>query len=131
MYTVEIMAETKGILGFGVQHKYIRIQNRDGVRYEYELDTRLSQDVNVTFNDEVVGSILFRNYRSKNKNTLDKEWEYDTGFSVHINDNEIGILAYYKDPVLYIKKGWNEMESMDKIALYLLIVYENHLRAGS
>jgi hypothetical protein len=134
LYDVEIVKQERAIqlsesatLYTGLK-RYIRIVDRNRVRKEYAI-TSEQQLPYITFQDDAAeddatGTVTFTNYQSRNKNDLDYDWNYNTGFNIQVNGEEYGILAFY--PVsLYIRAGNNDVP--EQLALYILTVYISHV----
>jgi hypothetical protein len=101
-----------------LERLYIKMTDNKGAIKEYDinLDKELPY---ITYNDDVMGNVHFNYYRSRNKNELEYDWEFFTGFDIRTGDAEYGILALYP-PALYLKR-YNDVE--EKMALYLLAAY--------
>ncbi|MDR0563178.1 MAG: hypothetical protein LBG73_10905 [Spirochaetaceae bacterium] len=127
-YAVEIIGEATGLkLTSSViytDRRYMRFQKKGGLQYEVTIP--LMRNAELTIYYESIGNVVFRNYRSKNKNDLNSGWEFDAGFTVLLNGDEYGIIAYYRQPAVYLRKGWNTTAYADILMMFMLAVYENY-----
>jgi hypothetical protein len=125
LYGVEISKmEEKNILSsliglVGIK-RYIKVIYDNGIKIEYPIDNESSY---VTFQDEDIKALDITYYQSKNKNDLEHDWTYTTGFNVTLNGEEYGIISFYPGS-LYLKNG-NTLQ--DKIVLYILSAYASHV----
>jgi hypothetical protein len=129
LYDVEIIKWERGVqlgesatLYTGLK-RYIQIVDRNRVKKEYDI-TSEQQSPYITFQDDTTGTVTITNYQSRNKNAPEYDWNYDTGFSIQVNGNEYGILAFYP-PSLYVRTGNNDVP--EHLALYTLAAYASHL----
>jgi hypothetical protein len=106
--------------------RYIRIIDNNRLKKEYAIDT--DKKSYLTYQDDTVGAINIRYYQSRNKNDLEHDWLYDTGFNIFVNDTEYGILGFY--PLIFYRRNINtEIDSTmyDKIALCTLAAYATYI----
>jgi len=128
-YTVDIITSERIIqlndrLTFTVDpNMFIRISNDSGLRQEFTIDLEGTSSY-VIFNDDTIGEVNFFSYRSRNKNALASEFEFLTGFEIHINNQEYGILAFYPPASLYLRNG---IEIDSRMAMYILATYASFL----
>jgi hypothetical protein len=106
--------------------RYIRVINNDRSKEEYtiNMDKQLPY---ITYQDNFIGTVDINYYESKNKNDLEYDWDYHTGFSILVNNEEYGILSLYPTS-LYIKNNHTINDTMqDKLVLTILTTYASHL----
>jgi hypothetical protein len=106
--------------------RYIHIIESDRSKKTYAIDTE--EKSYLTYQNDPVGSIIINYYQSKNKNDLEHDWRYNTGFNIFINDMEYGILAFY--PLLFYRKNTdNKIDNAthEKIILCILAAYASHV----
>jgi hypothetical protein len=126
LYKVEIIKQERKIQFtdhssiFWVERMYINIVDNNGVGKEYAIN---QDKPYITYNDDVLGTIQFDYYRSRNKNDIEYNWEYVTGFEIRVNDEAYGVLAFYP-PSVYLKH-YNDIE--EKMDLYVLTAYASFL----
>jgi hypothetical protein len=136
LYRVELMEETLTIFGLDMIQSYLRYQQPGGPTIEYRLDTmRSSGRSELTFNDELIGTLVVSSYRSRNGNALDKDHEYNTGLRVDLNGEEYAILTYYRNPQLYLRINHPALinsspEVQTRVMLYILALYEFRVKFG-
>jgi hypothetical protein len=132
LYRIEIVKWENSIkltdsatLYFG-RKRYIRIIDNNGLKSEHSInnDKKLPY---ITFRDDLDETININYYQTKNKNDIEHDWTYHTGFSIFVNNEEYGILAFY--PVTLYLKNNNKMYNniQDKLALFVLTTYASHL----
>jgi hypothetical protein len=106
--------------------RYINIIENDRSKKEYAINT--DKKSYLTYRDNGVGSIKINYYQSRNKNDLEQDRLYTTGFTILINDREYGILAF--NPLLFYRKNSNtniSNNTHDKTALCILAAYASYL----
>jgi hypothetical protein len=131
LYGVEISRlEEKDILsaiiGLVRIKRCIRIIYDNGIKIEYPI--KFEHPMNnepsyITFQDESIKALDITHYQSRNKNDLEHDWTYPTGFNVTLNGEEYGIISFYPSS-FYLK---NENTMQDKIALYILSAYVSYV----
>jgi hypothetical protein len=140
LYPVMLTQQTVGIEGFdwsiSSSRYFIRFKTNTMIK-ECEINRSNSDvycgfdsDVYFEVDDDYAGTVVIRNYKSINKNDQSKAWTYHTGFTVTIDNEEYGILAFY-NAAWYRNKiyaGKMDQTINDRLALYLLAIYENWLR---
>jgi hypothetical protein len=125
LYGVEISkAEKKNILFSIIDlveiKQCIRILYDSGIKIEYPINNESSY---ITFQDESIKALDITYYQSRNKNDLEHDWTYTTGFNVTLNGEEYGIISFYPS-ALYLK---NENTMQDTISLYILSAYASYV----
>jgi glutaredoxin-related protein len=126
---VEISSTTKGLGGTDSYFTLskipvIRFIMSDGAKHEYV--TTPDGDTYVTISDDLLGQVAIGQYRSIASDTQSAI----SGFTVTINGDEYGVLAFYKEPALYINNTAAQLtpQSRDRLSLYLLTVYDGYMR---
>jgi hypothetical protein len=126
---VEISSTTQGLGGvdsyFTISKiPVMRFIMSDGAKHEYE--TNPDGDTYVTFADDLLGQVALVPYRSDGARSA------INGFTVSVNGEEYGVLAFYKEPALYLKNTAARLtpENRDRLSLYLLTAYEGYTRRG-
>jgi hypothetical protein len=125
LYGVEIVKVEEqdilsAIIGLVTIKRSIRIIYDNGIKTEYPIGNELSY---IAFQDENIKALSITYYQSKNKNDLEHDWTYTTGFNVALNGKEYGVISFYPS-ALYLK---NENTMQDKIALYVLSAYASYV----
>jgi hypothetical protein len=102
----------------------IRFIMSDGAKHEYV--TNPDSDTYVTIADDLLGQVVIGQYRSIASDTRSDI----SGFTVTINGDEYGVLAFYKEPALYINNTAAQLtpQSRARLSLYLLTVYDGYMR---
>jgi hypothetical protein len=106
--------------------RYIHIIENNQLKKMYTID--MEKKSYLTYQDDLVGSININYYQSKNKNDLEHDWLYNTGFNISVNDTEYGILAFY--PLSFYRKNTDnsiDHNTHDKIILCVLAAYASYL----
>jgi hypothetical protein len=127
---VEISSTTKGLGGVDSYFTLskiplIRFSMSGDAHHDYE--TTPDGDTYVTVSDDLLGLVTFKQYRSAN---AEDQRPTVTGFTVIINGDEYGILAFYKEPAWYLSNTAARLtqQSRDRLSLYLLTAYEGYTR---
>jgi len=127
LYTIDIISSDRE-LQFGSSSitfdmdMGIIVHNNDSYKEEFKINFDEQQPY-VIFNDRNMGKIIFDYYKSGNKNTPGKGFEFFDGFKISVNNEEFGINAFHPSS-LYLK---NNPEITDKMALYILATYASYL----
>ncbi|MDR1248012.1 MAG: hypothetical protein LBK63_01800 [Treponema sp.] len=125
LYGVEITkSEEKGVLSaiiglVGIK-RCIKIVYATGIKIEYPINNESSY---ITFQDESITALDITYYQSRNKNDLEHDWTYTTGFNATLNGEAYGIISFYPG-ALYLK---HEHTVQDKIMLYILSAYASYV----
>jgi hypothetical protein len=126
---VEISSTTKGLGGTNSYFTLskipvVRFIMSDGAKHEYVTDP--DSDIYVTIADDLLGQVTIGQYRSVASDTRSAI----SGFTIIINDQPYGVLAFYKEPTLYINNTAARLtpQSRDRLSLYLLTVYDGYMR---
>ena len=110
-----------GSLSISSTHNNIII---DGSAKEYSI-LGITDENYAIYNDNLIGTVVIKNYHSMNKNTPENKWTYHTGFEIFINNNELyGILGFYPHPILYKKNGNITKENEDRLMLYIISSFQ-------
>jgi hypothetical protein len=121
---IESSDGSNAIILDGKRYIHIVENNRSKKAYAINVDKKSY----LTYQDDLAGSININYYQSKNKNDLEHDWLYNTGFNIFINDMEYGILTFY--PLLFYRKNTNiriDNNTYDKIILCALAAYASYL----
>ena len=109
-------------LEFGT-NRYISINK---TKYNVNLDTDNNNQTSpyLEIQDSNIGKITFYKYYSRNKKSIEKDSNYNTGLSVFVNNNEYGIVSFYPT-AFYLKNEYisNFQINQEKITLYLMSAY--------
>ena len=97
----------------------------DGLAKEYTI-LGIRDENYVVYSDNLIGTVVIKNYHSKNKNNPDDKWTFHTGFEIFVNNESYGILGFYPDPILYIKNNNRIItkESEDRLMLYIITSFQ-------
>jgi hypothetical protein len=127
---VEISSTTKGLGGTDSYFTLskipvIRFIMSDGAKHEYVITP--DSDTYVVIKDDLLGQVAIAEYLSI---ISEGKRPATSGFTVTINGDEYGILAFYKEPALYINNTATQLtpQNRDRLSLYLLTVYDGYIR---
>ena len=109
-----------GSLSISSRHNNIII---DGAAKEYTI-LGITNGNYAVYNDNLIGTVVIKNYHSINKNNPENKWTYHTGFEIFINNELYGILGFYPLPVLYKNKGNTIKENEDRLMLYIITSFQ-------